>query len=234
MIFDHGFVHGDPHPGNILVSVEGVKGFSLVLLDHGIYRELDKKFMLDYCKLWKALILMDSQNIINVGERFGVSKYSKYFPLIFTGRTLESKSPLGAQMSKEEKKQLKRELRYLSMEDISLFMEALPPEFLFILRADGMLTSISSKLGAPRRMRLLTYAKHAICSLATLSYAEPGDKYGISKFKATASYLQLRAHIEILAFFLKIEEVRHSVSIKIKSILFQVSKWVHRVLYLDH
>uniref|UniRef100_A0A0A9BUQ2 ABC1 atypical kinase-like domain-containing protein n=1 Tax=Arundo donax TaxID=35708 RepID=A0A0A9BUQ2_ARUDO len=67
MIFVHGFVHGDPHPGNILVSPQGHGKFSLVLLDHGIYRELDQKFRLDYCQLWKALILLDTKK--NSGVR---------------------------------------------------------------------------------------------------------------------------------------------------------------------
>nr|ABA94180.1 ABC1 family protein [Oryza sativa Japonica Group] len=89
MIFVHGFVHGDPHPGNILVSPQGQGKFSLVLLDHGIYKELDQKFRLDYCQLWKALILLDSQKILELGEQFGVGKYAKYFPVIFTGRTIE-------------------------------------------------------------------------------------------------------------------------------------------------
>nr|XP_018686740.1 PREDICTED: uncharacterized aarF domain-containing protein kinase 1 isoform X4 [Musa acuminata subsp. malaccensis] len=89
MIFVHGFVHGDPHPGNILVSREGRTGFSIVLLDHGIYRELDERFRSDYCELWKALILLDSKKIQLLGKKFGVGKYSKYFPVIFTGRTME-------------------------------------------------------------------------------------------------------------------------------------------------
>uniref|UniRef100_A0A0D9XSZ8 ABC1 atypical kinase-like domain-containing protein n=1 Tax=Leersia perrieri TaxID=77586 RepID=A0A0D9XSZ8_9ORYZ len=195
MIFVHGFVHGDPHPGNILVSPQGQGRFSLgdllhgsihyiyivrikvkdehlmicreadVLLDHGIYKELDRKFRLDYCQLWKALILLDSQKILELGEQFGVGKYAKYFPLIFTGRTIESKSILGTQMSIEEKMRLKQDLNSLGMDDISSFMESLPPDFLTILRTDGLLRSILGNLGAPHRVRLLTYAKCAIYGL---------------------------------------------------------------------
>lgn len=60
-----------------------------VLLDHGIYKELDEGFRRDYCQLWKALILLDANKILQLGERFGVGKYSRYFPLIFTGRTID-------------------------------------------------------------------------------------------------------------------------------------------------
>lgn len=60
-----------------------------MLLDHGIYRELDEEFRVDYCQLWRALIMLDSRKIMDLGEKFGVEKYSKYFPVIFTGRTIE-------------------------------------------------------------------------------------------------------------------------------------------------
>lgn len=60
-----------------------------VLLDHGIYRELDERFRLNYCELWKALIWLDSKKIQHLGEKFGVGNYSKYFPVIFTGRTIQ-------------------------------------------------------------------------------------------------------------------------------------------------
>lgn len=65
-----------------------------VLLDHGIYRQLDENFRLKYCELWKALILLDSVKIQHLGEQFGVAKYSKYFPIIFTGRTIDRYIPL--------------------------------------------------------------------------------------------------------------------------------------------
>jgi aarF domain-containing kinase len=174
MIFVHGFVHGDPHPGNILVSPQGQGKFSLVLLDHGIYKELDQKFRLDYCQLWKALILLDSQKILELGEHFGVGKYAKYFPVIFTGRTIESKSILGTQMSIEEKTRLKQDLNSLGMDDISSFMESLPPDFLTILRTDGLLRSILGNLGAPRHVRLLTYAKCALYGLEEQPKSQSG------------------------------------------------------------
>ncbi|XP_021823848.1 uncharacterized aarF domain-containing protein kinase 1 isoform X4 [Prunus avium] len=200
MIFIHGFLHGDPHPGNILVCPEGQNGFSLVILDHGIYKKLDEGFRLDYCQLWKALILLDSKNLQRLGERFGVAKYSRYFPVIFTGRTIDSKSALGKAMSVEERRNLKQELKSLKMEDISSFMESLPSDFLTILRTDGLLRSIVSKLGAPQRVRLLAYGKYALYGLSPKLNPESdfAPKVVFSRLKANASYYRLRLILEVL------------------------------------
>lgn len=59
-----------------------------VLLDHGIYKSLDDEFRVNYCQLWKALLLLDSDKIQQVGQYFGIGKYARYLPLIFTGRTI--------------------------------------------------------------------------------------------------------------------------------------------------
>ncbi|XP_050270104.1 uncharacterized protein LOC126714139 isoform X2 [Quercus robur] len=196
MIFIHGFIHGDPHP---------------VLLDHGIYRQLDEGFRIDYCELWKALILLDANKIQQLGERFGVGKYFKYLPLIFTGRTIDSKSTLLGGMSIEEKRNLKQELKSLKMEDISSFMESLPPEFSRILRTDGLLRSIISRLGASQRVRLLAYAKYALHGLSPK--LKPQFDYGVkvvlSRLKTNVSYLQLRLVLEILELLSLMENVRH-------------------------
>lgn len=37
MIFEEGFVHGDPHPGNMHVRKKEGGEIELILLDHGIY-----------------------------------------------------------------------------------------------------------------------------------------------------------------------------------------------------
>ncbi|XP_009404221.2 uncharacterized protein LOC103987593 isoform X2 [Musa acuminata AAA Group] len=230
MIFVHGFVHGDPHPGNILVSREGRTGFSIVLLDHGIYRELDERFRSDYCELWKALILLDSKKIQLLGEKFGVGKYSKYFPVIFTGRTMESKSALGTQLSNEERRLLKQELRSLKMDDISAFMECLPSDFFPILRTDGLLRSILGKLGAPRHVRLLAYAKYALYGLETHENLDHGLTASsvLCAFRANISYFWLRILLEFLTLVSQIEDARRSLANKLKRILHKVVRFFYQ------
>ncbi|XP_077241000.1 protein kinase superfamily protein isoform X3 [Tasmannia lanceolata] len=229
MIFVHGFVHGDPHPGNILVSPEGRRGFSLVILDHGVYKELDEGFRLDYCQLWKALILLDSHKIHHLAERFGVGKYSRYFPVIFTGRTINSKSALGRGMSTEEKRNLKQDLSSLNMGDISLFMESLPSDFLTILRTDGLLRSIIRKLGVSQRVRMLAYSKYAVYGLTVKSVAESDHKVesALSKIKASISYIQLRTFIDIMDLLSQVEAFRHSLIKTLKRILYEVAHFFH-------
>lgn len=49
---------------------------------------------------------------------------------------LNSKSALGRDMTSEQKEKMKLELKQLKMEDISSFLESLPPDFLAILRTE--------------------------------------------------------------------------------------------------
>ena len=60
MIYEHGFVHSDPHPGNIFVRpvtrANGEKDLEVVLLDHGIYTDLTKETRLSYTKLWRGIL----------------------------------------------------------------------------------------------------------------------------------------------------------------------------------
>lgn len=37
MIFNNGYVHCDPHPGNVLVKKSDDEKVSIILLDHGLY-----------------------------------------------------------------------------------------------------------------------------------------------------------------------------------------------------
>ncbi|KAK9683519.1 hypothetical protein RND81_10G147400 [Saponaria officinalis] len=71
MIFKHGFVHCDPHAANLLVRPlpAGKRNFlgnrkpQLVLLDHGLYKELDFSMRINYASLWKGLVFSDVKAI---------------------------------------------------------------------------------------------------------------------------------------------------------------------------
>ena len=78
MIFLHGFVHCDPHAGNMLVSRRSATDSRprLILLDHGLYRELSDEFRIAYAYLWNSLIRGDGEGIkkysqlMNAGEMY--------------------------------------------------------------------------------------------------------------------------------------------------------------------
>ena len=83
IIFFLGFVHCDPHPGNILVRKKEDSP-EIVLLDHGLYRELDDNFRLNYCNLWKAIVLHDKENIEKYSKLLGAGEFSGLFSVMLT------------------------------------------------------------------------------------------------------------------------------------------------------
>jgi len=92
MMFLHGFVHCDPHPGNIFVQqdISFRTGFRLVLLDHGLYKELPDDFRLNYAHLWKALISGDETGIRKYSEILGGGNAYKLFSTVLTHRSWDT------------------------------------------------------------------------------------------------------------------------------------------------
>jgi ubiquinone biosynthesis protein len=67
MIFHHGFYHGDPHPGNLVVLPDGAIG----LLDFGMVARLDEQLREDIEDMLMAIVSNDAQQITSVVMRVG-------------------------------------------------------------------------------------------------------------------------------------------------------------------
>ncbi|GKU92114.1 hypothetical protein SLEP1_g5883 [Rubroshorea leprosula] len=82
MMFKHGFVHCDPHAANIIIrplpsskwNIFAKRKPQLVLLDHGLYKELDFSTKFNYAKLWRALIFSDAKAIKETSVKLGAGE----------------------------------------------------------------------------------------------------------------------------------------------------------------
>jgi ubiquinone biosynthesis protein len=67
MIFHHGFYHGDPHPGNLVVLADGTIG----LLDFGMVGRLDEQLREDIEDMLAAIVTQDAQQLTSLVMRLG-------------------------------------------------------------------------------------------------------------------------------------------------------------------
>lgn len=67
MIFHHGFYHGDPHPGNLVVLPNGAIG----LLDFGMVARLDESLREDIEDMLLAIVSQDAQRLTSLVMRLG-------------------------------------------------------------------------------------------------------------------------------------------------------------------
>lgn len=84
-MFLWGWVHCDPHPGNIFVRRTPSGKPELVLIDHGLYIHMDSAFKHQYARFWKALLTFDNATLGNIVKGWGVQN-----PDLFASVTLMS------------------------------------------------------------------------------------------------------------------------------------------------
>lgn len=74
-IFHSGFVHADPHAGNILVRAsKKAKGAELVILDHGLYEEVPDNVRESLRLLWKYMVLNNHEKMKKYSMELGVAE----------------------------------------------------------------------------------------------------------------------------------------------------------------
>ena len=71
-LFQFGWVHCDPHPGNIFIRRLPSGKAELVLIDHGLYVHMTPKFRREYSLFWRSLMTLDNATIAKVCDEWGI------------------------------------------------------------------------------------------------------------------------------------------------------------------
>ncbi|KAI9150922.1 hypothetical protein H9P43_009537 [Blastocladiella emersonii ATCC 22665] len=165
MIFKHGFLHADPHPGNLMVQPRATRtlpflarfwrprNFTIVLLDHGLYRELSPAFRHGYAHLWRALIRGDEAGIRDWSRRVAHVDMYHLFACMLTGRSWETIVGDGTNGGGVASERNGDELTSVSSSAQAYFVEIaqvlaqVPRPLLLVFKTNDLLRSVARSLG---------------------------------------------------------------------------------------
>ncbi|XP_041828242.1 aarF domain-containing protein kinase 1 isoform X1 [Melanotaenia boesemani] len=148
MIFVHGFVHCDPHPGNVLVrKCPRSQKTEIVLLDHGLYQVLQPDFRMDYCRLWMSLIRGDMSGLERYSRRLGAGDLYPLFACVLTARSWTSvNAGIGSVPVTHAEDVEIRTNAALYLPQISELLNRVPRQMLLLLKTNDLLRGIETTL----------------------------------------------------------------------------------------
>ncbi|RSH78956.1 uncharacterized protein EHS24_001879 [Apiotrichum porosum] len=151
MTFSWGFVHCDPHPGNILVRPHPWKKGKpqIVVLDHGLYITLRQSFREEYATLWRSMFVLDIDTIEKIGKKWGLGLDPNMFASAIMLRPTQVK-PTGKKGPHPKKSEYELQLEVKAQFKAILESEQLiPKELIFLTRCQRMMQANNQTLGSP-------------------------------------------------------------------------------------
>ncbi|GAB0181180.1 uncharacterized aarF domain-containing protein kinase 5 [Grus japonensis] len=169
-IFYTGFIHADPHPGNVLVRRGPDGKAQLVLLDHGLYEFLSERDRTALCQLWRAIILRDDAAMKMRSAELGVEDYFLFCEILMQRPLRAGQLGLANVLTREERAYM-QEMAAQHFPRVLRVLRALPRPMLLVFRNINTVRSINAALGAPVD-RYFLMAKSAVRSWSRLSGAK--------------------------------------------------------------
>ncbi|KAL9651144.1 hypothetical protein ABK040_002861 [Willaertia magna] len=174
-LFIHSKFHCDPHSSNVFIRKHpnNPSQPQIVLLDHGLYKELTNDFRLRYANFWKSVVLGDEEGIKEYCKSIGVEDYKLYSQMLL----LQNFDEVAEDGFINEKTQFTEEdwekynqVMQERKDDFLKVYQKMPKEMILIGRADNILRSLNRDLGAKvNRFKIMARAANKGASLKTLN-----------------------------------------------------------------
>jgi aarF domain-containing kinase len=201
-VFLSAFVHCDPHPANVLLRANKKGKPEIVLVDHGLYRELDPNFQLRYSKLWKSLMLADLHGIKDACQSLGVGEAYTLFAAMLTAR------PFDEIIERSKKGSLSKDVDTDSSADKAVIrayvnqfihqifglLDTIPREMLLLLKMNDCLRHIDYSLGSPTNT-VVVCGEYAARAVYADNLRQNPSFLGV--LRAWIGYMQVMARIQV-------------------------------------
>lgn len=157
-LFCTGFVHADPHPGNIFVRKNQRGQCQIVILDHGLYVTMTDAQRVNLAELWTAITTHHDADLEKVCAKLGVRDF-KLLASMFIQHPYDYFSASKARMDPADLDLIRRHSRE-KMDEVNEILEVLPKEYAMVLRNISAVRATSKDLGNPvsRPAAMLRYS----------------------------------------------------------------------------
>lgn len=155
-IFKFGFVHADPHSGNIRVRKLKNNRIQLILLDHGLYREIDDEFRYYYSNFWRGVLNQNQKLIEDSCKNLNISHYhlftsmilNKKYDDVMTTNKKYSDTRFQLANNKKDKDELRKHVQDYH-KDMTIILNNVRQEMLLLMKVNEYLRAIDRSLGIP-------------------------------------------------------------------------------------
>ncbi|KAL4234953.1 putative aarF domain-containing protein kinase 5 [Mactra antiquata] len=147
-IFLTGFVHADPHPGNVFVRQGKDNKAEVVLLDHGLYDHLQPAHREYLCKLYKAIIMRNEDEMETYSHLLGVKDRVNLFCEILIQKPMLNRQTLFLPCKLTEKEiEHMKSVAANHFDQIMEVLKSIPREMLLIIRNMNTVRAITREHG---------------------------------------------------------------------------------------